>query len=215
MLEQELPTRMELLNAFAWMKRGIRSLKLMREDSARGLRSMLRAKHKLEALVSRFDARKIEVLREAIEIHRRARKEINLKISTQGAWLAMFCHDADQILSDHDKAQILGISHIRLERIRSALYGGGIPLGLFALIHACQAEHRHEYLDVPEQAPLWEVAHLFMLCTMVENDDFRETMSEAAGEWLQEMGVLIYRRTVGPDGKEQLERMPPTLKVVH
>lgn len=219
MLEQELPTRMELLTDLAWLKREIKLLLIMRSESAEVHRSISRAKRKLEAQGSPFNRRKIEALSAAMEIHPEVRKKINDMISFRGMVLVDLCHSADQLLSGHDKAQILGISHIRfrriLEEVRSVMKDGETPIGLFSLIHTCQAEHRHEYLDFPDQASLWEAARLAMLRLMEENAELRETMSEAAGEWLREMGVPMYQRTVGADGQERLERMPPTLKVVH
>lgn len=200
------------------MKRWIRVLKLAREQAEQCCQSMDREKRKLEARGSRFDARKIEVLAQAMEIQRDVRKEINRKISAQGGWLVMFCRDADQILSGHDKAQVLGISHLRLERIleevRSVMSEDEGTVGLFALIHACQAEHRCEHMDIPEQAPLWEAAHLSMLHLLETREDLRETMSEAAGRLLAELGIPMYRRTVDADGEEHMKRVPPVLRVV-
>ncbi len=218
MLDHELPTRMELLNDFAWLKREIKALKIMRSESAEVFRSIRRARRKIEERGSPFDRHKFEALSEAMEIHPDVKKRINDMIAFRGQVLISLCDDADQILSDHDKAQVLGISHISLERIqarmRSVLTDGEKPLGLFTLIHACGAEHRHDYLDFPEQAPLYEVAHLSMLRLLEENDDLRETMAEAAGKFLQEIGVPMYRSTVGADGQERLERVPPKLEVV-
>lgn len=211
-------SRKDILREFALLKRDIRKLKRAREMVTEKLRCLDRERRQLERRRNPFDAQRIEILLVHSEACVGSIRDINKLIADYGPLLVSLCHAADQLVSDHDKAQILGISHIRLQKDIEKLHridGAGDGRELFLLISAGHAEHHFENSSSAEQRPLWEVAHLATLQALEEDHGFRESMNDGAMQWLQEMGVPSCRITIGPDGQEHLERIPPTLRVVH
>lgn len=211
-------SRKDILSEFAWLKRDIRRLKRAREMVTEKLRSLDKERRQLERMRNPFDAQRVEMLLVHSEACVGCIRDINELIADYGPLLVSLCHAADMIISDHDKAQILGVSHIRLKKNIEKLKGiDGAEDGreLFLLISAGHAEHHFENSPSAEQRPLWEVAHLATLYALEEDGEFRGAINQKMSEWFGELGVPAYQLSHGPDGREDLKRIPPRLRVVH
>lgn len=114
--------------------------------------------------------------------------------------------------SDHERAQLLGISHIAYGRfLQSERAGDGSLLASAAHGAETYGERETAQRD-PRDAPLRQAFELAMIRALRDSPEF----SRKADELMQEMlgPIPKYRVVVQPDGKEALERLPPELRVV-
>lgn len=114
--------------------------------------------------------------------------------------------------TDHERAQLLGISHIAYGRfLQSERAGDGSLLASAA--HGAETYGERETAQRDSRdAPLRQAFELAMIRALRDNPAF----SRKANELMQDiLGPLPkYRVVAQPDGRGTLERLPPELRVV-
>ena len=131
--------RKVILKTFIKFKRLVRTL-ISETIPYRDTENRLhRQKSLLEAQNSPFNDHRIEKIEEELDDARGALKAIEHRIARWGWLLYDLCKHADNFLSEHEHAQILGINHIALKKIKRQWEK---DTGLYTLISASHGEDR-------------------------------------------------------------------------
>ena len=215
--------RLEILTLFAKLKRHTRQILAFQRKSSDLFHRCFRVRNKLEAAGSPFNQHRIAAASEGMRAAQDYSRMLHKELAQLGEGLTALCHSADLCLTLHDKAQVLGISHLKLQK-----YLDGLPddegRSFMDLIfpHNLEGENDPQVKGyIPRQLesmPLWNIAYAHyskMIDEIYDNpehSDLREEMSEVLRELFP--GLPRYEMTTGSDGSAVLKRLPPRLKLI-
>lgn len=209
--------RKSLLRTFCWFKRLVRRHLAERDALADQWRWLTREKALLEARSNPFDVGRIQNLASAIKQLGDRIGGKRHELADLGGRLVELCEDADALFSDHDKAQVMGVS---LTRMQNAIRAHGDPRDkdrtkLFQLIFVDKIEHHHSEADfiTPRdgEMPLWEAASAHIM-QWLETPEGKKATEGTFERFFS--GVPVYETYTGPDGVQRFRRRPPKLAVV-
>lgn len=210
-------SRKSILKAFIGLKRLVRTL-ISETIPYRDTRDRLRRqKALLKAQNIPFNDHRIEKIEEELDDTRGALKAINHSMAMLGWVLYDLCKNADNFLSEHDHAQILGINHVAYKKLRES-WASEIKedAGLYSLISASHGEYRGnaDFIgsDEMNQMPLFTVHYHHFLELLDNNSEFKNRVFQGFDEFFP--GMPKYRRIEYSDGSSELERITPELKVI-
>ena len=162
-----------------------------------------------------FNKHRITVLQEGIDrLNKHLEKLHDSKREIQRALAAsMKAYDTCES-TDHERAQILNISHIAYEKFLEEHPKAGGSLFSSAFMHAETCTERESFIGErgTRDYPLFSSTQRSFLDLYDESKEFRGAMSQAFDETFG--AIPRYQKVTYSDGTESFERMPPNLRVV-
>lgn len=210
-------SREETLLAFAKLKRHARTvMREMRNVYAEG-RRLDRTAIKLDLENSPFNTAQIEsLLEEEAALHEDSTVDV-VTLANLGKILVAMCKAADKYLTIHDQAQVLGISHIRLEKIiERNVRAPADSIPFFELVYRYRAEHQGRAKtppDLPDEMPLWAMACELMGWSMI-NHNLDDLVGSITERFANERGPHSLKVVSHSDGAMSFEHRRPGLRIL-
>ena len=204
--------RKPFFNEFAYLKRCIRLLLPLKSKITALRIAYRRRKKKLELIQSPFDRYRIAALSDSIVSLDMELIMIDELLAGYGFFLMNLCEDSDEVMSLHDKAQILGGNFVDAKRAECECEAKSIPLFELIFVHKIEYRGKDEIIpDALESMPLWNAA-LCAFMKIARRPDGKEKMREGLGIFFPELPR--YNLYEFPDGTKSLLRIAPQFKLI-
>lgn len=204
-------TRKDLIEALFCYKRIIRTQLKTQNSLTDAINHTGRLKRLREIQNGAFDKHRIHQLEKTITTLRQAREELSTSLAAAGQLIINLMILADDLLSFHDKCQMLNINHIAALK---ALNGDDtVAFERMVFSYALEYRGNDDCLPMNDLSmPLWNAIHYRFIHELKNNQVLREVSTQVLGEMLP--NVRRYLTHVNPNGTKVFKQLPPKLRAV-
>ncbi len=206
--------RLDCLATFCWYKRLIRNTCLAMEVYEHRTAKLKRKKNEIEQGDHQFNHYRISIIDEKLADLEAWRGYYRAELVKVGEQVYHALHHADDLLSFHDKCQVLGRDHRGVAR---QMKRDEIPDGttFSDMVNVYNLEYRGKSDILPiysSELPLYTAFFVFFTHEMIHNRELHDMSGEMFNEIFSDVPWAELR--IDHRGKEYMHRLPPRLQLV-